>query len=586
MASFRWVWGYIKPSKLNWIWASLWTVMVALLNIVTPYIGGMIVDEVIDNKRGSLLVPLLIIMVVATVLRTVLRYVYQMMFETIGQEVLFQIREDLYVKLQEMDFVFFNTTRVGDIMARMTGDTDAIRHAVSWVYFNVLDNIVLFISAIAFLGGIQWRLMLAMLVVTPFIGILTVMLSSRANAAYYEIRESFSRLNSMVEENIGGNKVVKAFANEDYETKKFNKRNEDYRERNLFSAKISRTYLPVLETLAGLLSVISIGLGGFFVIRGLMTVGELVAFNGLVWMLNAPMRNIGGYMNDSQRFITATYKIREMLSAQPLIPVELQRREKRIKGEVEFQNVSFAFADDPDNKVLENISLKASPGQTLGILGETGSGKSTLVNLISRFFDPTEGMVLIDGEDIKNWNVRELRKNISIVMQDVFLFSDTIKKNISYGTPQATFENVRKMARVADASPFIEKMPEQYQTYLGERGSGLSGGQKQRLSLARGLMKDPSILILDDTTSAVDMETEVKIQEGMKNVSFAKTTFIIANRISSVKNADEIIILSKGKIIERGKHQELLQKQGAYYDIYKEQLGRSEVEEVSEDGRE
>lgn len=209
-----------------------------------------------------------------------------------------------------------------------------------------------------------------------------------------------------------------------------------------------------------------------------------------------------------------------------------------------------------------------------------------MVNLISRFFDPTEGTVLIDGEDIKNWNVRELRQNISIVMQDVFLFSDTIKKNISYGTPQATFENVQEVARIADASPFIEKMPEQYQTYLGERGSGLSGGQKQRLSLARGLMKDPSILILDDTTSAVDMETEVKIQEGMKNVSYAKTTFIIANRISSVKNADEIIILSKGKIVERGKHQNLLQKQGAYYDIYKEQLGRSEVEEVQGNGGE
>ncbi|MCI3028065.1 ABC transporter ATP-binding protein/permease [Desemzia sp. C1] len=586
MSSFRWIWEYIKPYKVYWFWASLWTVVVGLLNVVTPYIGGMIVDEVINKERGSLLVPLLVIMIVATVLRTVLRYVYQMMFETTGQNVLFKIREDLYTKLQEMDFVFFNTTRVGDIMARMTGDTDAIRHAVSWVYFNILDSAILFISAIIFLGAIQWRLMLSMLIITPFIGILTIMLSSRANAAYYEIRESFSRLNSMVEENIGGNKVVKAFANEDYETKKFNKRNEDYRERNLFSAEILRTYLPVLETLAGLLSVITIGLGGFFVIRGIMTVGELVAFSGLTWMLNVPMRSIGMFMNDSQRFITATYKIRQMLSAKPLIPVEQQRREQRIRGEVEFQHVSFAFADDPENKVLEDISLKASPGQTIGILGETGSGKSTLVNLISRFFDPTEGRVLIDGEDIKNWNVRELRQNISIVMQDVFLFSDTIQENISYGTPEAPIETIREMAKVADASPFIEKMPEKYGTYLGERGSGLSGGQKQRLSLARGLMKNPAILILDDTTSAVDMETEVKIQDAMRKVSQEKTTFIIANRISSVKAADEIVILSKGRIVERGRHSDLLQKRGAYYDIYREQLGQSEVEEAFDDGTE
>lgn len=587
MESIRWIWKYIRAYRLNLLVGIVLVSVVALLNVVSPLIGGMIVDDVIVKGKSGLLVPLLIIMIIASLFRTVLRYVYQIMFERIGQNALYNIREEMYHKLQELDFSYFNNTRVGDIMARMTGDTDAIRHAVSWLFYNVLDNFLLLVSAIVVMGIIEWRLMLALLIITPFIGILTVVLSRKANPVFYQIRESFSRLNSMVEENISGNKVVKAFAREAYEIEKFNQYNEDYKKRNLESAAVTKTYLPLLETLASFLSVITIGLGGLLVIDGSMTLGNLVAFNGFIWMLTIPMRNVGWYVNDLQHFITSTYRIRELLSAKPKIPLEKRQTTPTIRGVVEFQDVSFHFADDPDTEVLSHISLKASPGQTIGILGETGSGKSTLVNLISRFFDPTEGRILIDGQDAKRINVRELRKHIAIVMQDVFLFSDTIKENIAFGTPEAELERIKLMARVADASPFIESMPDQYNTFLGERGSGLSGGQRQRISLARGLMKDPSILILDDTTSAVDMETEVKIQNELKHVSKEKTTFIIANRISSVKSADEILILSKGKIIERGTHASLLEQKGAYYKIYLKQLGKSDDdEEVLDNGSE
>ncbi|GAA0364701.1 ABC transporter ATP-binding protein [Alkalibacterium iburiense] len=579
MYSIKWVWKYIQSYLFGWVWASIVTVIVAGLFVVSPYIGGLLVDEVIIGGQDELLLPLLGLMIGSVVLRTVLRYVSQIEFERISQNVLYQVREDLYTKLQELDLTFFNTTRVGDIMARMTGDTDAIRHNVAWTYFNALDNVVLFISALILMGTIEWRLMLSLLVVTPFVGLFTLLLSAQARHAFYEIRESFSRLNSMVEENIGGNKVVKAFANEAYEIKKFDARNEQFKQANMDSARISKRYLPIIETFAGFMSVIAIGLGGWFAITGRMSVGNLVAFTGVIWMLNMPMRNIGNYMNDIQRFNSGTIKIREMLATQPKIPIDKQTKNKRIEGAVEFENVSFAFDDEPDQRVLNNISFKVEPGQVVGILGETGSGKSTVVNLISRFIDPTEGRVLIDNEDARNWNVIELRTNIAVVMQDVFLFSDTIQNNIAFNEPNTQFETVEKVARVADASQFIEQLPEKYRTYIGERGSGLSGGQKQRLSLARGLLKDPSILILDDTTSAVDMETEVKIQEGMKEVSQQKTTFIIANRISSIKHADQILVLSKGNILEQGKHQELLIKGGAYYQIYKEQLGQSMVEE-------
>ncbi|MEG0267756.1 MAG: ABC transporter ATP-binding protein [Carnobacterium sp.] len=587
MGSIRWVWKYIRSYRFKLSIGIGLVIIVALLNIVSPLIGGLIVDDVIVKGKTGILAPLLIVMIVASLFRTVLRYVYQIMFERIGQNALFNIREEMFRKLQELDFNFFNNTRVGDIMARMTGDTDAIRHAVSWLLYNVLDNFLLLVSAIVVMGIIEWRLMVALVLITPFIGILTVVLSRKANPVFYQIRESFSRLNSMVEENVSGNKTVKAFARENYEIEKFNQYNEDYKRRNLESAAVTKTYLPVLETLAAFLSVITIGLGGLLVIDGSMTLGDLVAFNGFIWMLNIPMRNVGWYVNDLQHFITSTYKIRELLASKPQIPLEKRQTTPTIRGFVEFQDVSFHFADDPDTEVLSHISLKVSPGQTIGILGETGSGKSTLVNLISRFFDPTEGRILIDGQDARRINVRELRKHIAIVMQDVFLFSDTIKENIAFGTPEAELERVKLMARVADASPFIESMPDQYNTFLGERGSGLSGGQRQRISLARGLMKDPSILILDDTTSAVDMETEVKIQNELQNVSQKKTTFIIANRISSVKAADEILILSKGKIIERGTHASLLKLKGAYYKIYLKQLGKSDDdEEVLDNGPE
>lgn len=581
-SSIKWVKSYLKPYRFGWFWASLLTVIIALTNVITPYIGGTIVDQVILNNRTDWLLPLLGLMIAVTITRMTLRYIYQIQFEQISQNVLFKIREDLYVKLQELDFTFFNTTRVGDIMARMTGDTDAVRHAVAWAYYNILDHAVLFISALIFLGAIEWRLTLALLVVTPFIAVFTVLLSRHAGQAFYQIRESFSRLNTVVEEHIGGNKVVRAFVREDFEIEKFNRFNEDFRQRNLDSAAISAKYLPIIEVFAGFLSIITVGLGGLFVINESMSLGDLVTFNGLTWMLNVPMRSLGNHVNDLQNFDASTQKIRQMLAVKPQIPIEQRIEVPRLQGDITFENVSFAFSDEPEVDVLHDINFSIKAGETLGVLGETGSGKSTLVNLISRFFDPTVGRVLIDGIDIKEMNVLNLRQQIAVVMQDVFLFSDTIKHNIMYGAPRVPFQRVQKVAQVADASQFIERMPDQYDTYLGERGSGLSGGQKQRLSLARGLIKDPAILILDDTTSAVDMETEVKIQEGLRQTSGQQTTVIIANRISSVKNADKIIILSKGRIVERGTHQGLLEKGGLYYQIYQEQLGQAEVGE--EDG--
>ncbi|EEO7554192.1 ABC transporter ATP-binding protein [Listeria monocytogenes] len=573
MESMKWIWQYVRKYRLLMIGVFILIFIASGISIIYPLLGGKVIDDVVYQNKTNLLIPLLLIMIISTIIRTICRYTYQIMCERIGQNSLFRIREDLYKKLQLLDFDFFNNTRVGDIMARMTGDTDAIRHFVSWVSYNILENVFLFSFAIIIMATIDWKLTLALVIVTPLIAILTMKMSSKAQPVFYEIRESFSRLNSMVEENISGNRVVKAFAREDFEMKKFHEHNEDFKKRNLDSADVSRTYLPVLDSLAGMLVVITLIFGGYLVIKGQMTLGDLVAFNGFLWMLNGPMRMSGWLINDVQRFIASSFKIQDMMATDAKIPIHAEKPAPSLQGHVEFKNVSFHFEDDPNTDVLKNISLKASPGQTIAILGETGAGKSTLVNLICRFYDPTSGEILIDSVDARKWHVRELRNHIATVMQDIFLFSDTIEGNIAFGAPDATMEDVRRMARIADADHFIETMPESYDTIVGERGVGLSGGQKQRISLARALLKNPSILILDDTTSAVDMETEVKIQGELKKITENTTTFIIAHRISSVKEADEILILNHGEIIERGTHTSLLAEKGYYFDIYNKQLG-------------
>lgn len=573
MESMKWIWQYVRKYRLLMIGVFILIFIASGISIIYPLLGGKVIDDVVYQNKTNLLIPLLLIMIISTIIRTICRYTYQIMCERIGQNSLFRIREDLYKKLQSLDFDFFNNTRVGDIMARMTGDTDAIRHFVSWVSYNILENVFLFSFAIIIMATIDWKLTLALVILTPLIAILTMKMSSKAQPVFYEIRESFSRLNSMVEENISGNRVVKAFAREDFEMKKFHEHNEDFKKRNLDSAYVSRTYLPVLDSLAGMLVVITLIFGGYLVIKGQMTLGDLVAFNGFLWMLNGPMRMSGWLINDVQRFIASSFKIQDMMATDAKIPIHAEKPAPSLQGHVEFKNVSFHFEDDPNTDVLKNISLKASPGQTIAILGETGAGKSTLVNLICRFYDPTSGEILIDGVDARKWHVRELRNHIATVMQDIFLFSDTIEGNIAFGAPDATMEDVRRMARIADADHFIETMPESYDTIVGERGVGLSGGQKQRISLARALLKNPSILILDDTTSAVDMETEVKIQGELKKITENTTTFIIAHRISSVKEADEILILNHGEIIERGTHSSLLAEKGYYFDIYNKQLG-------------
>ena len=571
MTPLKWFSGFLKKYRLAIVIGLVLMTVIVACAIVNPYISGMIVDDVIQGGAYDLLPKLIGIMLAVTAVRAILRYATQMMFETCSQGVLYRMRDAVYRKLLQEDFAFYNRNRTGDLMSRQTGDMDAIRHFVAFVIYTVYENILMFIFALVMIFMVNVKLALCMMAVLPFCLFTTYLQSKHVKPRFHECRQSFSSLNAFVQENISENRVVKAFAKEEYEKEKFEKENDKYREAELGAASIWCRFVPIFELLSNLLMVVLILYGGYQVICGEMTLGNLVTVNGYLWMLSNPLRFAGWWVNDVQRFITSVEKIYDTYSKEPDVKKPKKGiKRKEMQGNIEFRNVSYEVEGED---IIHNISFSVEKGQTVGILGSTGAGKSTIMNLLCRFYDVTEGEVLVDGIDVKNWDLHDLRDNIGMAMQDVFLFSDTIEGNIAYGKPDCTFEEVKEAAVMSDANLFIKAMPDGYQTIVGERGVGLSGGQKQRISLARALLKKPSILILDDTTSAVDMETESYIQEQLKKLGRKHTVFVIAYRISSIKDADVIFVMDEGRIVERGNHESLLKQNGYYATVYKHQNG-------------
>lgn len=571
MGYIRWFLSFLKKYRVRMIVGLILVFITSLLVLINPQISGMIVDEVIEGQHYEKLGILLLIMIGVTLVRSLLRFTFLMYFESSSQGLVYDMREEAYRKLMKEDFNFFNKNRTGDLMSRQTGDMDAVRHMVSHVIYFSFENILVFLMALVMIFSVNVKMALCMLIVLPFTLAVTLSQRRHIKPAFDRVRDCFSSLNAFAQETIAGNRVVKAFAKEDYELEKFDHENDGYRDAQLNAASIWMKYIPMFEILSQCLTIILMIMGGFMVIDGEMTIGNMVTVNGYLWMLNSPLRQAGWIINDLQRFLTAIEKIYKVYTTEPDIKQPEHVVEKRkLKGSVTFDHVNYYTNDDT---VLKDISFHVEPGQTVGIIGATGSGKSSLVNLICRFYDVNQGRVLVDDIDVRNLNLQTLRGNIGIAMQDVFLFSDTIEGNIAYGNPDCTFEQVQAAAKIANADEFIREMPEGYDTIIGERGVGLSGGQKQRISLARAILKDPSIIILDDTTSAIDMETESLIQNELKKISDERTVFIIAHRISSIIHADQILVLDNGRLVERGTHEQLLAKKGYYSTVFHHQYG-------------
>ena len=567
MQPIRWLWGCADhKSHVRIITAMVISAVTSLMLLVNPSLTATLVDEVIIAENPEPLLGILAIMLIVKLAREGARYLMIVLLETASQNTVYSLRRTLFAKLQFQDTRFFDRNRTGDLMTRMSADLDWCRHFISNMDYSVVDCVFMFLGTLILFFCVSWKLTLCLAVVTPILMLITKLYSSKVRPLFVAMRERLSEMNTAAQENIAGNRVVRAFAREKYEEESFERRNAAFRDSQLAINKKWLSFYPFIELLANSMTVITVFLGGYFIILGEITPGELTIFTQLSWALSNPMRQLGNLINDTQRFATSATKIMELYYGRPQIadrPDAVDHDD--MKGAIAFKNVTFHF---DRQEVLHDISFAVKPGQTLAIMGPTGSGKTTIINLLARCYDVSSGSVEVDGCDVKNWKLQQLRRHLGVATQDVFLFSDTVDGNIAFGNQALTEAQVHEYARIADADEFISKLSEGYDTLIGERGVGLSGGQKQRIALARALAMEPRILIMDDTTSALDSETERYIQEQLRHLPFPCTKIIIGQRISAVKDADQILILQEGKITERGTHEELLKNHGYYWETY------------------
>lgn len=579
MHQIKWIFENMKGSKTKFFCGIfLHNLVVMPLVVVAPIFLSKFVDMVfkgdsIHFTRASH--PYLFIYLIASLGIALFQYIYLVLLDSSADDVLFNLRGMLYRKLSVLSPNFYKKHRTGDIMMRLTGDLEAIRFFVVWVVSNAIYSVSIFVAGVIIFYSINWILATILLVTAPFFALIISKIRKRARILYKELREANSHLNETVQENIAGNRVVRAFVREEFEQEKFEKRNHAYRDAAVESSMIWNRTGPFVTLIGNTGLVLTLIAGGIMAIYQKISIGDLLLFYNLNWLINESLRLVGMVLNEIHRFLSSTQKVYSLYNEES----DIQNPQKCISpsversGEVVFRNVSFKYEKYP---VLKNVNLRAKPGQTIGIMGPTGAGKSTLCMLLPRFFDVHSGSIKIDGVDVRDYDLKELRSKIGISMQDVFLFSNTIDSNISYGNVDLSETSVQSYADMADASEFIERTTDGYDTIIGEKGVGLSGGQKQRIALARALAYETPIVILDDTTSALDMETEKQIQARLAERKGRHTTFIVAQRISSVKDADMIYVIDKNTIAECGTHKELLNNKGYYYDIYCLQHGDNE----------
>ncbi len=563
---------YIWDYKFSYLGAIASLLIAVTLDMMGPRLMALVVDDVIVGGNIAELKYLLLGFLGVGIGRCVFQYVKEYTFDKNGIRISADMRRDLFRHVQGLSADFFDRTNTGELMARVKEDIDRIWDAIGYVGMLLIE--VIYHTSIILISMylLNWKLALLPTAAMVMCGTIALLMERKLGQVYEEISEENARLNTVAEENLAGVRTVKAFAREKHEIGKFLSHNKRYYELNMQQSRVFVRYYPFFSVVSKVLPILTILVGGGFVIKGQMTLGQMTAFveysTNIVW----PMEMLGWLTNSFSAAVASNKKVHKIYEEKPTITENAEPvRIEQVAGKVCFDHVSFHKADMYE--ILHDISFTVEAGRTLGIMGATGAGKTSIVQLLQRMYDATEGAIYLDDVNIKELSLEQLRTSVSFVMQDVFLFSDTINDNIKLGKKERLdFQTVRRASVQAQASDFIERMEETYDTVIGERGVGLSGGQKQRISIARALAKRDPILVLDDSTSALDMETEQMIQQTLRELE-GTTKIIIAHRISAVRHADEIIVLENGSIAERGTHEELLAKRGLYFETYESQYG-------------
>ncbi|MCI8627241.1 MAG: ABC transporter ATP-binding protein [Lachnospiraceae bacterium] len=562
---------YVFKYWYVYIFALFCMLTATTLDMIYPQITRSIIDDVITDGQLELLTRLLGGILLVGIGRCIFGYLKEFTFDRVGSAIGADMRKNLFAHIQSLSVGYFDNTNTGELMARLKDDIDLIQGTLGYVGMLIIEVVIHTVIVLYCMFSISPKLSIIPCIGMPIVATIAVIMERKLDKVYEEISEENAELNTVAEENLAGVRTVKAFAREKFEIQKFLSHNQRYYDLNMTQSRQLVRYQPMFQFITKLIPVLSVIFGGVLVIEGELTLGDLAAFTeysrNIVW----PMENIGWLANDFSAAVASRKKIKKIYdTAASVVEKEQPTVLPEVKGSVEFRHVSLKLGD---SQVLSDISFHLEAGKTLGIMGATGAGKTSVINLLQRFYDADEGSILLDGTDIRDLSFQQLRGSISMVMQDVFLFSDTIKENIKMGKHEFVTDTIiANSAEFAQAKSFIEKMDAGYDTVIGERGVGLSGGQKQRISIARAVAKQNPILILDDSTSALDMETEHAIQQELSALTNT-TKIIIAHRISAVRHADEILYLDGGKIAERGTHEELMALKGLYYQTFQCQYG-------------
>ena len=567
MDRYKQLLAFIKPYKMRLVFGIVCMIVAALGYLVVPWLIRNVVDGVLQNKDLGLLTLIVIAILIIFLIRGFATYGQNYMMAYVGQRVVIDIRETLFKHLQRLDQAYFDTRKTGIIMSNITSDVGALQQAIVDNLISFMTEGVTLVGSLVFMFYLDWKLSLLTLIIVPVVLGLTNLFGKRLRSAGHEVQGRTADITAFLQEVISGARVIRSFARESFEFKRFEKENKNNFDAAMKATKLTAIMGPMVEFSAAIAVVVILWYGGYSVVQGYITAGSLIAF--LIYAINLanPVKRLTQVYGNIQKALAAGDRVIDILETQPHVKeLPTAKTMDHVKGEVHFDNVQFSY--DAENLALKGVTLHVKPGETVAIVGPSGAGKSTIANLLPRFYDVTGGSIRIDGMDIREATFTSLRENIGLVPQDTMLFNASVRDNILYGRLDATEEEVLAAAKAANAIEFIEKLPQGFDTMVGERGNSLSGGQRQRIAIARAILKNPSILILDEATSALDTESEKIVQEALERLMKGRTALVIAHRLSTVQHADHIVVLQQGSVVEEGTHDELLALQGLYSHLY------------------